>query len=204
MTAATDQSYDMLQNTRWRLAEEAVKIYPEIRRRFDTVSSTGEGDNHNSWCKPITEELLTYLAPNWPGEELLRGTGSLVMGMALWFASIAYGGVHIAAWDDYYPSTIEAWMWRSSSIWVSFSGLVWLVINLLAFSFKPVDDYWNRVLALEARWYSYFILGTLCFLCGIAYLFARIFLVVEAWISIRSLPHAAYETPDWTQIVPHI
>jgi hypothetical protein len=28
------------------------------------------------------------------------------MGMVLWFASMAYGGVRIAAWNDYFPLVI--------------------------------------------------------------------------------------------------
>lgn len=200
ISASIKRPYDVvnIQQARRRLAEDAIKMHPEIRRRFIAMVST------SNWCEPVVEELVTKSAPNWPGEDLLRGTGSLVMGMILWFASIAYGGVHIAAWNDYYPSTVEAWMWRSSSVWVSFSGLVWLVVNSLAYLFKPVDRYWDRVLAFQARRRSYFILGTTCFLCGVAYLFARIFLVVEAWISIRRLPLAAYKTPDGIQIVPHI
>jgi hypothetical protein len=47
-------------------------------------------------------------ASNWPGETLLRGTGGHIIGVVLWFASMAHESVHIAAWNDYFPSTIEA------------------------------------------------------------------------------------------------
>jgi len=152
----------------------------------------------------VIEELVMMSASNWPGEDLLRGTGGHVMGVVLWFASMAYGGVHIAAWNDYFPSTVEAWMWRTSSIYITASGFLWLMINLLAHLSKSLDAYWDRVLALQAHRMSYLILGSLCFVCGAAYAFARIFLVVEAFISIRELPVAAYGTPDWTQVIPHL
>jgi hypothetical protein len=152
----------------------------------------------------MTEELVTRVTTNWPGEDLLRGTGGHVMGMVLWFASMAYGGVHLAAWNDYFPTTIEAWLWRSSSICITSSGLIWLMINLLAENSKAIDEYWDSVLELRARWSSYLILGSLCSICGAAYCFARIFLVIEALISIRQLPAAAYLTPEWTQIIPHL
>ena len=32
---------------------------------------------------------------------------------------------------------------------------------------------------------------------------ARAFIVIEAFVSIRQLPLAAYETPSWSQIMPH-
>jgi hypothetical protein len=202
--AEQGQKPSTMQLTRWRLAAEAVRTYPAIVLRFAAKPSGEARTICRDWLEPLTEELVTRSAANWPAEDLLRGTGGLVMGMVLWFASMAYGGVHIAAWDDYFPSTVEAWMWRSSSICITFSGLLWLVINLLAHLSKPLDAYWDRVLALQAHWTSYLVLGTLCSICGVAHAFARIFLVVEAFISIRQLPRGAYATPDWTEIIPHL
>jgi hypothetical protein len=78
------------------------------------------------------------------------------------------------------------------------------VINLLALESKAIDAYWDRIVALKSHMSSYIIIGSLCFICGTAYIFARIFLVLEAFISIRQLPIAAYKTPDWTQLIPHL
>jgi hypothetical protein len=203
-TAEQAQIPSTTQLARWRLAADAVHTYPAVRQRFAASPSSKARRDGRGWLEPVIEELVTRFASNWPAEDLLRGTGGLVMGMVLWFASMAYGGVHIAAWNDYFPSTVEAWMWRSSSIYITASGFLWLMINLLAQLSKPLDAYWDRVLALQAHWTSYLILGSLCFVCGTAYAFARIFLVVEAFISIRQLPVAAYGTPDWTQIIPHL
>ena len=202
--AEQGHSPSTMQHNRWRLAANAVRMYPAIRQRFATRCNTEAKKDGCDWFEPITEELVIRSATNWPGEDLLRGTGGLVMGMVLWFASMAYGGVHIAAWNDYFPSNVEAWMWRSSSIYITASGFLWLLINLLAHESKSIDAYWDKVLALRAHWSSYLILGSLCSICGAAYIFARIFLVVEAFISIRQLPVAAYTTPDWTQIIPHL
>lgn len=67
------------------------------------------------------------------------------MGMILWFASMAFGGINAAAWYDYFPSKAEAWLWQGSAVYIIWSGLVWLLINLVARICKPFDDYWNRV-----------------------------------------------------------
>ena len=48
------------------------------------------------------------------------------------------------------------------------------------------------------------VIGSLVILCGLSFCLARLFIVVEAVISIRNLPAAAYVTPDWTQIFPHV
>jgi hypothetical protein len=38
----------------------------------------------------------------------------------------------------------------------------------------------------------------------LAYIPATIFLVVEAIISLRDMPVEAYQTSDWTQLIPHL
>jgi hypothetical protein len=45
------------------------------------------------------------------------------------------------------------------------------------------------------------------FLAGmttISYLLARLFIPVEAFISIRSLPVGAFETVEWVEYWPHV
>jgi hypothetical protein len=192
-----------MQLARWRLAADAVRSHSVIRQRL-VPRQDAKGNDSVDWLEPVTEELVTRYAANWPAEDLLRGTPGLVMGMVLWFASMAFGAVHIAAWNDFFPSDIEAWLWRSSSIYITSSGFLWLLINLLAHQSKSIDSYWDRVVALQAHRASYLLLVPLCSVCGICYIFARSFLVIEAFISIRQLPLAAYSTPNWSQIIPHL
>lgn len=193
----------IMQRNRWLMAADAVKIYPAIRERFTAEGNTKTTDDGCDWFIPEIEELVTRHTTNWPSKGLLRGTKGLVMGMVLWFSSMAYGGMHIAAWNAYFPTRVEAWMWRSSSIYITASGFIWLTINFLAHQFRFIDAYWDKVLALRAHRSSYLILCSLCSICGVAYVFSRIFLVIEAFISIRQLQIAAYRTPYWTQLIPH-
>ena len=55
----------------------------------------------------------------------------------------------------------------------------------------------------EKRWWSNVGIGVLVVVCGGALCAARCFIVVEAFVSIRSLPASAYETPKWSSILPH-
>jgi hypothetical protein len=189
---------------RWQLAEVAVQSYSVIRQQLVMKQDAAVENGGVAWFEPMTEELLTIRVANWPSEDLLRGIRGLIMGMVLWFASMAFGAVHLAAWHEYFPSKLEAWMWRSSSIYITWSGFLWLLINLLAHLSRSINAYWERVLAFQASRTSYLILGFLCSICGIAYALARVYLVVEAIISIRQLPLTAYTTPDWAQIIPHL
>ena len=44
-----------------------------------------------------TEEFLEQHCSNWSTEGLLPGEHDLIMNMALWFASMAFGAIHAAA-----------------------------------------------------------------------------------------------------------
>lgn len=117
---------------------------------------------------------------------------------------MAFGGIHVAAWNDYFPSEVEAWLWQLSAIYITWAGLLWLLINLVAHISKPFDNYWESIRSPEAPFVKSKILVVICSLCGTLYCLARMFLVIEAFISIRKLPRSAYQTPEWTQAIPHL
>ena len=126
------------------------------------------------------------------------------MGVVLGSSSMAFGGIHAAAWDAYFPSKVESRMWRISSVYISSSGLLWYIINMLAKVSKPFDDHWNRTVLPHPPFARSKALVVCCAVCGALYVFTKASLVVEAFISIRQLPVAAYETPNWTQLIPHL
>ena len=43
-----------------------------------------------------------------------------------------------------------------------------------------------------------------CYALLLFYVFGRCFIVIEAFISLRSLPEQAFQTPSWTQWIPHL
>ena len=195
--------FNSTRSNRWALAASAIHCYPAIRSRLESHRTVHNGTTV-AWQKPKTDELVVISAGNWPDNSLLRDMSGFVMGMILWFASKAYGGVHAIAWFQYFPSKVEAWLWRASLLCIAASGLIWMVINMLAQFFPPFKTYWKKVTWLQTHWTSLVGLGILATVCGLFYVMARIYLVVEAFISLRSLPASAYDTPDWTQVFPHI
>ncbi|MCJ1301592.1 hypothetical protein MMC08_004393 [Hypocenomyce scalaris] len=188
----------------WPLAVSAIESYEPIRELCPRVDAPSNTDGWH-YCEPKTAPLLTKRAHNWqPGEELFRSLGGLVMGMTVWLASMIYGGLHAMAWNEYFPSESEKLMWRFSSIYIASSGLLWLSVNLLAQVWPAFDRYWERVLEMKSHWMTYGVLGFACTVCGLVYGFARLFLVIEAFVSVRKLPAGAYQTADWTDVFPHL
>lgn len=223
-----DDSPDQMRVIRWKLAAEAVQIfpaiskrfskpqsglarhyseaqrlYPEIPERFVKVDPHGKSDAAN-YLECPTEELVTERANDWPSDEHLRRTAGLKMGMALWVASMGFGAIHIAAWRTSFPTETEAWLWRVSSTYIVSSGLLWSIINILALTSKVLWWYWFDFLTGQLSRPSYAILGGFGIVCGVAYLCSRIYLIIEVFISLRSLPVAAYAAAEWTISVPHL
>ena len=194
-----------IQQLRWCLAAEAVRKYPAIRQRFTTFKLESAGGGSKTYLQEThPEELVQEQCSNWSTKGLLPGDFGLVMGIVVWFASMAFGGMHAGAWYSYFPSQVEAWLWRFSALWITWCGLFWMLVNLVASMWKPFDDWWNRTRSPQPPFARSRVVVVVCFICGSLYTFARMYLVIEAFISIRKLPASAYQTPDWTQIIPHL
>ena len=148
-------------------------------------------------------QLVALSSRNWPSDELLRDIGGLVVGMVLWLANFIYGGIHAAAWNDSFPSVAERWLWRVSASYIGFCGGLWVILNFAVSRYGRLNDFWERWMDGDKSWYHNIILGSLVFVCGFSLMLARAYIVVEAFISVRSLPLAAYQTPRWSQIIPH-
>ncbi|MCJ1324309.1 hypothetical protein MMC10_000971 [Thelotrema lepadinum] len=190
-------------SSRWALAAEAVATYPYI---FDYLvdPKVDKPDSQADYLEPVKKELLVPYSSNHSSEGLIREFNGTVVGTVLWFSCAAFGAIHVAAWDAFFPSKLEMWLWRSSGVFIAFSGLLWLGINGLASMSKRFDTLWESVLAMKAKGWIYGGIGVLSGVCGICFVFSRAYLVLEAFISLRSLPPGAYETPDWTQVIPHL
>lgn len=183
----------------------ALQAYPEMpsRCRRENFAEKGTG-TAASWLECDTQHLVVASASNWPHDGLLRTTSGLWIGACLWLVSIIYSGIHIAAWEAAFPTKIEAWLWRGAAMYVAFSGLLWASVHVLAqFSARLWWAWYDVMSGDSSRWVSWSIKIS-CAICGLAYVLARANLIVEAFISLRLLPAAAYITPEWTLGVPHV
>ena len=100
--------------------------------------------------------------------------------VSLFALSAMYGGLHAVAWDAHFPSYPEQIIWRVSVLFTAVSSILLLY---------GLDDF-NKTNAGK-------------FVLAIAIL-PRLYLVLEAFISVRSLPVGAYQTVEWVGFLPHI
>lgn len=184
---------------RWALAASAIDTYPTIKEHYLSYS------HHQGQCLHFrSEEMLVSRVQNWPWDDLLRNVNGLVVGMILWLACLAYGAIHLTAWNVHFPTVAEQWLWRSSSLYIGFCGGLWIILNYLTQAYQPLNNFWDSWMDGGGTWWQNIIIGVPVIICRLSLVFARAFVVVEAFVSIRELPVGAYETPTWTQVFPHL
>lgn len=183
----------------------ALAAYPEMPEKFRKASHEEKASGSpDSWWECGSQHLVVAVASNWPHDGLLRTTGGLVVGATLWIASIGFTAVHIAAWHADFPSGVEAWFWRSSALYIAFSGLLWASLHVLAETWAKLWWAWYDIMSGNASRLMMVLVTIVCSICGCAYLVARMFLIIEAFICLRSLTIASYVVPSWTLGVPHV
>lgn len=99
----------------------------------------------------------------------------------------AYGGIHLAAWSFHFPTLAEAIIWKVSCILPFCIYLFWNIWECIDY------DSGSGVVEMVGRWSVASVI-----------LFCRMFLVIESFISLRSVPIGVYWTPAWLEMIPHI
>lgn len=149
------------------------------------------------------EKLVQYSV-----DELLesgRSTG-LAVGIIL-----TYGACHAVAWNTHFPSTIECWLWRVSAIVVTVIPTYFIIFISLheypklwaQFFISPMDEVYRKLNGRSASWVEYITKAQFWLLLAVL-IFGRVFLLVESFISLRSLPQGSFKTTVWDDYWPHL
>ncbi|KAF9466992.1 hypothetical protein BDZ94DRAFT_1250264 [Collybia nuda] len=101
---------------------------------------------------------------------------------------VLFGSIHCIAWISYFPTPSEKLLWQIASVTTVVLPLTIAVAELLSEQGR---------LSNNGRAISIALLGTI-------YPIARLFLLVLAFTTLRSLPPDSYTTVRWTAFIPHI
>ncbi|KAF8061703.1 hypothetical protein FPV67DRAFT_292863 [Lyophyllum atratum] len=132
-----------------------------------------------------------------------------------------FGGLHCLAWSIHFPTTTERLLWRISSLCITFIPPVgtYLYHGLKEHSFKhalwpiagifasPESSYYGqgyRNMKIGLREWRDAVAAILMIFLGLAYVTARLTLIVEAFTCLRSMPEAVHTNVDWTTYIPHL
>lgn len=154
--------------------------------------------------------------------EMVKGSYTLshVPLLVMMAISACYGGLHASLWQHHFPTSTERWLWRISSLIVAGNGVfaamayptLWIgsrtggnvVITVMGYFVQLVN--WTVPNDVEDEEQSsptgqIFVAAFSCSL--VVFAVCRVFLFVEAFTSLRSQPDSAYQSPVWTQWLPH-
>ena len=113
-------------------------------------------------------------------DDIVYTVGGAWFWAAIIFLAVSFDSIHVAAWSFYFPTPIERLLWRVSSV-VSTAVPILSVFPVAA---KNSDLDWIWAL-----------LSILYFLC-------RLYMFVEMFASLRTVPASVYQTPQWSQYFP--
>ena len=157
----------------------------------------------------LKKKYFTKRAKNFVGH-----TAGILMLASLILLATLYGGINYSVHSGHFPTNGEALFWKVSCYILMGTSPCILIVTVLPITahtlFPPGADRsvkrW-QMWAHQCNWIGSFPfwLGSLgTSVLGCLYVISRVFLVVESFISLRSVPLGVYATPDWTNFFPHL
>jgi len=133
-----------------------------------------------------------------PGNHRARGKGTLYYLIVMVVSPMLYGLIHLLAWNDHFPTTLERRLWRVSSVVVTCSGLVGVTLGyyLIPRIRLCPDTLEQVIIALLSPF--------LIMMPALAHVLASGFLIVESIRQLYFLDPAAYHLPSWSNYWPHL
>lgn len=127
------------------------------------------------------------------------------MSIVMTFTFLAYGGLHLLAWQYNFNTRSERFLWRISGVTSASTGLVPLllyIINLI----DPKTAGISGDSKAEVCFYRGGVVGLLSLLYLLVFfnIASRAFLVIESFIALPNSPLSTYTIPSWTSYLPHI
>ncbi|KAF8865240.1 hypothetical protein BDZ45DRAFT_612349 [Acephala macrosclerotiorum] len=162
-------------------------------RRLDLA--LGGGTNHFKEGEADRDGLASGLclrSQNLIFEDIEGAAENIYFLLSMVILMLIYGGVHLAAWTFRFPSKVEAFLWTASCLdLIGMAG----VVALLWFAITRGDDGWIH----SSGVYGWVLLVVNV----IIYIFSRVFIVVEAFLSLRRVPVGVYAVIPWSNLIPH-
>jgi hypothetical protein len=135
---------------------------------------------------PNSKRVPTFYAGKLDNDE-----NAAVRVVALVVATV-FGAIHCIAWSFQFPTRAEQLLWHTCSAAIT-------CVPVVTFTLRRIIRF-----ILQGHGSLDGTLNVLYVIATVLYIPARVALLIEAFISLRSLPPRAYETVHWTSFFPHI
>ena len=138
-----------------------------------------------------------------------------------------YGGVHLTVWKGHFPTNLERILWIVSALLIMVMPFLGIPIMFVLGRggqgqvAKEESGWWSMTVFEQlsapflthgptfptyspVRGSFYLLLSELFRLGVLLYIYARLYLVVESFASLRSLPLGSYTAFPWVSLIPHL
>ncbi|KAF7974339.1 hypothetical protein HWV62_12398 [Athelia sp. TMB] len=166
-----------------RIEEEKLDVYGSVLERI-WIYVVGLQD------KAVDLRQCTRVPTFWAADRIGEAIYADVVALLV---AMVFGAVHCIAWNDSSRSHLEQQLWRASTIAIITTPAALVLVFLLL----PLVIVMSEQIAILAMASSYV-------LVALIYAAARLALIVLSFTSLHRLPVAAYQTVQWTTLVPHI
>jgi len=206
----------------WHLTQEEVDKLTIIFENGTAIPT--------SFFGPSAERCLTTSATDMEISGNVKRSSKTQSLVLLSLLNCLYGGIHATSWASHFPTHVEQIMWQISVCTLAGGGFALMAWNYVRIRIQGTVFGEDKVvvkLQLERvrclgglRIWSWWIMerdlqgwknillveswGTIFTVLAGFSLVARIFLVLESFLSVRSLPAGSYSTVAWVNLLPHI
>ena len=188
--------------------EELLPAYMEAHPTWVQFTADGKprmpleviDDGRPNWTVDVTPWFRFWRHGKPPQEDRIRNdrlpANGLGMTIVVSVVSFVYGGLHVLAWNVEFPTRTELILWRVISLSLVGSILAWWMLDVsqtlwerFSHAEKIATPAWRMALSIPV---------------AVIYGGTRAYLMIEAFVALRTLPEAAYKTVQWSAFLPHI
>jgi hypothetical protein len=155
---------------------------------FNVMIGAGNKDDDSGF---FTEEVLWYTGESTRGKSFIIFTASATL-------ACIFGGIHLVAWNFGFPTSTERLIWRTMAVIIMAVPVCGLAESLLL----QVTDKTLEKATDDTIWDFFALVPAILLI--FAYAIARIILLVQVFVLLRSVSPEIYQTVAWTNYIPHV